>query len=132
MGLFDGLFGKKESSESKEAKTIPWISLTNLEQLSEIKKKSHIKPQVVFKHSTTCGVSRMVINMFKKNYSFTADQVDLYYLDLHAYREVSNETGIKFHVYHESPQLLVLKNGEVVTHASHGAISDVDLAEYVD
>jgi bacillithiol system protein YtxJ len=131
MGLFNGLFGGKDEKESKKDKELPWIPLTTLEQVQEIDKKSKIKTQVIFKHSTTCGISRMVINMFKETYAFSEEQIDLYYLDLHAYREVSNEVGYKFQVLHQSPQLLVLKNGIAVAHSSHGAITEIDLAKYV-
>jgi len=131
MGLFNGLFGKKDGESLKEEKAIPWISLTSLDQLDEIETKSRTKTQVIFKHSTTCGISRMTMNMFKKSYDFSADEIDLYYLDLHAYREVSNETGYKFQVMHQSPQLLVIKNATVVTHTSHGAIAELDLKKYV-
>lgn len=131
MALFDGLFGKKSSKEEKEQKTLPWISLSSLDQLEEIDRKSMSKTQIIFKHSTTCGISRMVLNMFKSSYRFSAEEVDLYYLDLHAYREVSNETGYKFQVMHQSPQLLVIKNGTAVAHASHGAIAEMELNSYV-
>jgi bacillithiol system protein YtxJ len=48
-----------------------------------------------------------------------------------SYREVSNEIGYKFQVIHQSPQLLVIKNGVAVAHASHGAINELDLEKYV-
>ena len=128
MGVFGGLFGGKEK---KEEKNIPWIALNSLEQLAEIEKKSHTKTQFIFKHSTTCGISRMVINMFKSSYELTENQADLYYLDLHAFREVSNETGYKFQVMHQSPQLLVIKNGITVAHSSHGAIAEIDLQKFI-
>ncbi|MFS4491503.1 bacillithiol system redox-active protein YtxJ [Maribacter sp. 2308TA10-17] len=131
MGVFGGLFGGKGNKEKKEEKTIPWIALTSLEQLEEIEKKSISKPQFIFKHSTTCGISRMVINMFKSSYELTENQADLYYLDLHAFRDVSNETGYRFQVMHQSPQLLVIKNGTVVSHASHGAIAEVNLDQFI-
>lgn len=131
MGLFGNLFGSETNAEKKEKKTIPWIPLTSLDQLGEIEKKSRSKTQIIFKHSTTCGISRMVMNMFKGSYDFSETQMDLYYLDLHAYREVSNEVGLKFQVRHQSPQLLVIKNGTTVAHASHAAISEIDLAKYL-
>jgi len=130
MGIFGGLFGGS-SNPKKEKKVLPWIPLTTIDQLNEIEKKSKTKTQVVFKHSTTCGISRMVINMFVDTYNVPESDMDLYYLDLHAHRDVSNETGIKFQVMHQSPQLLVIKNGVVVSHASHGAISDVALEKFV-
>ena len=132
MGVFNGLFGSKGKKEKKEEKSIPWITLNSIDQLEEITKKSLTKPQFIFKHSTTCGISRMVMNMFKGSYNLSENQADLYYLDLHAYREVSNETGYKYQVMHQSPQLIVIKNGTTVLHASHGAIAEVDLQQFVE
>jgi len=131
MGLFGSLFGNSDKEVEKEEKTIPWISLSSLEQLETIERKSLSKTQVIFKHSTSCGISRMVMNTFKGSYDFSEAQMDLYYLDLHAYREVSNEAGYKFQVMHQSPQLLVIKNGITVAHASHGGITSLDLSVYL-
>lgn len=131
MGILNKLFGKNDNAEKKEKKVAPWIPLTSLEQLEEIKEKSTSKAQAIFKHSTTCGISRMVINRFNEEYDITADQLDLYYLDLHSFRPVSNEVGELFKVRHESPQLLVVKDGIVVAHESHSGISQLDLKEYV-
>lgn len=128
MGLMGGLFNKKEK---KEKKVLPWLRLTAINQLDEIAKRSKTKPQIIYKHSTTCGISRMVMNMLTESYDFTEEQFDLYYLDLQSYREVSNETGYKFQVMHQSPQLMVIKNGIAVTHASHGAISEMPLEKYL-
>ncbi|WBU88832.1 bacillithiol system redox-active protein YtxJ [Cellulophaga omnivescoria] len=129
MGIFTGLFGGKEENK-KEEKELPWIPLTAVTQLPEIEEKSKTKTQIIFKHSTSCGISRMVIKMFKNTYNFAAEEADLYYLDLLQYREVSNEVGYKFQVIHESPQLLVIKNGVTVANASHGAITELDLEKY--
>jgi bacillithiol system protein YtxJ len=73
----------------------------------------------------------MAMNGFKSQYNLTKEQADLYYLDLHSYREVSNETGYKFQVMHQSPQLLVIKNGITVANASHGSINDVEVAKFI-
>lgn len=127
MGFFKSIFG---SSEAKEEKVLPWQSLSNIDQLSEIERRSMIKTQLIFKHSTRCGISRMVMNQFVEQFDLE-DQVDLYYLDLLSYRDVSNEAGYKFQVIHQSPQLLVIKNGITVAHASHGSINDIDLKRYV-
>ena len=128
MGLFNKMFG---SSEPKEEKVLPWQALTDVSQLSEIEKRSNGKTQLVFKHSTRCGISRMVMNQFVDAYNLTEKDLDLYYLDLLNYRDVSNEVGYKFQVMHESPQILVIKNGVVVAHASHGQINAVDLSRFV-
>jgi bacillithiol system protein YtxJ len=73
----------------------------------------------------------MVLNMFKSGYALEPGQADFYFLDLHAHREVSNGVAQKFQVMHQSPQLLVIKNGVVVAHDSHGAISEINLEQYL-
>ncbi len=131
MGVFDSLFGRKNETEKKEAKSVPWIPLESLDQLDEIIRASSKRTQVIFKHSTSCGISRMVMNMFGSSYDLEEGQLDLYYLDLHAYRSVSNAVAHKFGVMHQSPQLLVIRNGVVVGHASHGAITAMELERYL-
>ncbi|TYA57291.1 bacillithiol system redox-active protein YtxJ [Formosa maritima] len=129
MGLFNKIFNG--SSEVKLEKVLPWIALNSVTQLAEIEEKSKYKTQIVFKHSTRCGISRMVMKQFVNAYNISETDADLYYLDLLNYRDVSNETGYKFQVMHESPQLLIIKNGFVVTHASHGSIKDLNLELYI-
>lgn len=129
MGFFNKVFGKTEQSEKVE-RQVPWIPLVSLDQLDDIAEQSKTRTQLIFKHSTTCGISRMVLNMFTGAYALDGQQ-DIYFLDLHAHREVSNEVAAKFGVMHQSPQLLILKNGTVTFHTSHGAIADVDLSSKV-
>lgn len=128
MNLFK-LFGKPK--EVKEDKILPWILLKSVPQLELIETKPNAKTQLIFKHSTRCGISRMVINQFIDAYEFTEQDFDLYYLDILNNREISNEVGYRFQVIHESPQLLVVKNGVVVAHASHGGINNIDLNRFV-
>lgn len=125
--MFKKLFG---SSEPKEEKLLPWIALNTVAQLNAIEEQSKTKTQLIFKHSTRCGISRMVMNQFVADYDVDLN-ADLYYLDLLSYRDVSNETGYKFQVLHESPQLLIIKNGVSVAHASHGGINDLDLERFI-
>ena len=129
MGLFDKIFGG--SGEAKEEKVLPWIPLNAMQQLGLIKEKSSTKAQIIFKHSTRCGISRMVMNQFVDAYNFTEKDADLYFLDLLNFREISNEVGYKFQVMHQSPQLLVIKNGVAVAHESHGAINEMDLSKFI-
>ena len=129
MGLLNKIFGG--STEPKEEKVLPWIPLNELQQLDHIEKKSNSKTQVIFKYSTRCGISRMVMNQFIEAYDLTEKDIDLYYLDLLSYRQVSDEVAYKFQVIHESPQILVIKNGVTVTNASHGGVNDVDLGRFL-
>ncbi len=98
-----------------------WLTLTSAEQVEEIKKASVFS--IIFKHSTRCSVSRMV----KKNVEFDSNlfpsNTPVYYLDLLAYRDISNKIAEDFDVHHQSPQLLLIKNGECIYEASHEEIS---------
>ena len=129
MGLFSNIFNN--SFETKEQKALPWKVLTTLRQLDDIIEKSLIKPQVIFKHSIRCGISRMVKKQFENDFNLSDDALDLYYLDLLSYRDISNEIQNTFNVQHESPQLIILANKNAVAHASHGAINDLDLKTFL-
>ena len=129
MGLFNNLFSR--SNTSSEEKQLPWQNLNSVEQLDQIAEKSKTRTQVIFKHSTRCGISRMVLNQFISKYNYNENELDLYYVDILSYRVVSDEVGYKFQVFHQSPQLLVIKNGVVVAHESHGAINSIDLGRFI-
>ncbi len=129
MGLLNKLFGGEKVAKAE--KVLPWIPLNDLKQIDYIKQKSSIKTQVIFKHSTRCGISSMVQRQFIEDYNFSEKELDLYYLDILNYRQISDEVGYAFQLIHESPQLLVIKNGELVAHASHGQVNQVDLNRFV-
>ncbi|MBO3098565.1 bacillithiol system redox-active protein YtxJ [Gelidibacter pelagius] len=136
MGLFNKLFGASADSATgsdqlKQNNETPWIDLNKMEQLDDIVEKSKTKTQFLFKHSTRCGISRMVIGQFKREYQLSDSEADLYYLDLLAHRAISNEIAEKFQVMHQSPQLLVIKNGVVVAHESHSGINNMELGQLV-
>lgn len=94
-----------------------WIPLTKEEQLAQIRDRSSIVPQVIFKHSTRCGTSSLVLDRLER--SKASEKIDFYFLDLISHRNLSNKIAEEFHVYHESPQVLLIKNGECVYDESH-------------
>ena len=131
MGIFNKLFGELSNETSANRKELPWKPLMEESQLVGIQESSFSRPQLIYKHSTTCGISSVVLNMFSRSFDYTDDQADLYFLDLHRHRSVSNEVARRFGVRHESPQLIVIDKGEVSVHRSHGAIADLDLKAYI-
>jgi bacillithiol system protein YtxJ len=104
-----------------------WKILNDTAQLEEIKKRSFEKTQVIFKHSTRCSISSVAKSRLEK--AQAPENIDFYYLDLISYRNISNEVADKFSVYHESPQVLVIRNGECVYDESHMSISMNEIAE---
>ena len=133
MGIFDKVFGGKSDKEAKPKKKsfINWIPLTSLEQLEEIKEQSKTGAVLIFKHSTRCGISSMVIKQFEKLFTEEHKQLKVYYLDLLNYRTISDEVGYNFQVMHQSPQLIVVKNEVAIHNASHYEITLTDLARFI-
>ncbi len=99
-----------------------WLQLKDESQLNEIIEQSKHHPVVIFKHSTRCSISAMVINRLETAWK-KEEAGSPYYLDLISYRPVSQKIEHLFHVQHESPQVLVISNGVCVYHASHTAIN---------
>lgn len=130
MGIFNSIFGNKTVKEEKQESFINWIPLTSIEQLKEIKKQSKNEAVAIFKHSTRCGISSMVIKRFVSSFDEELKDFKVYYLDLLSYRDLSSEVGYEFQVLHQSPQLLVIKNGVAVAHASHYNIAQIDLKNF--
>jgi len=98
------------------------IQLTDLSQLDAIASPENSKISVIFKHSTSCGISAMVLRRFENGLEDLQGKIDYYFLDLLRYRPISNEVASRFQVRHESPQLLVIQNGVVIHHSSHSQI----------
>ncbi|HET7360644.1 MAG TPA: bacillithiol system redox-active protein YtxJ [Salinimicrobium sp.] len=122
MGLLNKFFGEGRKSGNEGKMEFPWIPLTEINQLDEIEAESLNASVAIFKHSTRCGISKMVLRKFESEYSGDEKGAKLYFLDLLKYRGISNEIANRYGVRHESPQLIVLKGGKVVSHASHQAI----------
>jgi bacillithiol system protein YtxJ len=101
-----------------------WQQLTTENTLQDLIKVSETKKVLIFKHSTRCSISAMVLSRIERDWETTENnRIEPYYLDLIKYRSLSNEIAQKFGVQHESPQILVIENGKCVYHASHNAIS---------
>lgn len=104
-----------------------WTDLTNEAQLDAIIEESKQQPVVIFKHSTRCSISFMAKNRLDKEEA--PEGIKFYYLDLIQYRPISNKIAEVFQEQHESPQILVIKNGECVYEESHGGINMQDIVE---
>jgi len=120
MGLFS--IGKSNN------KKLDWIEINSIEELEQAIENSADKPAIFFKHSTRCSISSMALNRFENDWKQGADGV-LYFIDLIKNREVSNALADKANVYHQSPQIILLKDKKVLFDASHSAISANEIIE---
>ncbi len=106
-----------------------WITLNDERQLDSIIAASNDTPQIIFKHSTSCPISSMAKARLDRDQG-QLDHVDSYYLDLLAYRSLSNLIANRLAVHHESPQVIVVHQGEVSYDESHLDIQVDELLEH--
>ena len=130
MEFFKNIFGDKTLKEVEET-YLSWTPLISIEEINNIKEISKIQSILIFKHSTRCGISRMVMKQFESLFNEENKHLKVYYLDLLNFREVSSKLSEVFQVIHQSPQLLVVKNGISVYDESHYEITKVNLSKYI-
>lgn len=106
-----------------------WNKLESLQDLNEVEEQSFEKPIAIFKHSTRCHISKMVLRQFECEFN-SQENVTPYFLDLLQNRDVSNEIASRFNVTHQSPQLIIIKEGKAIYDASHDRIDADKLKQF--
>lgn len=105
-----------------------WTHLTDEEQLKQIITKSQSRPQVIFKHSTRCSISAVALQRLQR--VTQPAEIDFYFLDLLSYRPLSNRISETFGIHHESPQVLLIRDGQCVYEESHMGISMHEIMDH--
>jgi len=125
MGLFN-------SSADENHSSINWMQLQSVEQIDQVIEQSTSRYVMIFKHSTRCGTSAMALDRLQRNWnSSDLPEMDLYFLDLITYREISNKVAEVFGVWHQSPQIIVVRDGKCIYETSHFNISFQDLVDHL-
>ena len=128
MSIFSNFFDN--SNQDKPTLKLKWTALEHIDQLDKMINDSHQQPVLVFKHSTRYSISRMALKNFENEFGLE-NQITLYFLDLLNYRTISNEIATVFKVEHQSPQIILIKNGVAVFNASHSDINADELGSYI-
>jgi len=108
-----------------------WIIIKSEADFYTLMKNSTDRPQIIFKDSTTCGISAHAKERLTSGFTFIEGKADFHYLDLLALRPVSNLIAQELGVTHQSPQIIVVKNGKAVYVVSHHAIEPEDIARHL-
>ena len=114
------------SRGTKKEIKMQWINITEIEQVNTIKHASGYS--VIFKHSTRCSISSMAKRHFELGWDDIPASTPLYFLDLISHRDISAAIAETFQVHHESPQMLLIKDGECILDSSHSDISTEEIA----
>lgn len=121
---------EKTSREAAPEKKISWQPLQTIDELNTLVEKSKDKLQIIFKHSSRCGISSMVLRRFNSENITLNESADFHFVDIFSSREMSNEIAHRFQIIHQSPQLLLVSKKQIVHHSSHSDINSCDLSEY--
>ena len=106
-----------------------WIEINNTRELEQyLATADKTQPLIIFKHSTRCSVSRMSKQLFEGEWK---NDKEVYLINVVENRETSNSVASKFGIQHESPQILVIKNGRCIYDASHSLIDANTVSGYM-
>lgn len=106
-----------------------WKTLSRVEEVADIVNQSSDRYCLIFKHSTRCSISSLAKLRLEGAWNFPPEAIQPYLLDLIAFRQVSNHVAEYFSVHHESPQILLIRNGACVLEASHLDIQAAEIEE---
>ena len=111
-----------------------WEKLTTEDQIQQIIDRSRqpgINGVVIFKHSTRCSISSMALSRMERGWKFDKEQLPLFFLDLLAFRPLSSKVSEVFDIRHESPQILLIKDGRCIYNASHSEVSPQNIGVFL-
>jgi len=110
----------------KRTKNAPinWHVLKNLAEIEAVLEESKQMDVVIFKHSPSCFISKKALKNFELGWELqkNTSDVSFYFIDVLKSRPLSQAIAKTFNVIHQSPQLLHIRDENVIQHSSHGSI----------
>lgn len=105
-----------------------WNQLNNISDIASIDTESKQLPVLILKHSTRCSISSAALSRLERNWKDGDSQkIKPYYLDLLQHRDISNQLASHYNVEHQSPQVLMIKDGKCYYVATHFDINYNDI-----
>jgi bacillithiol system protein YtxJ len=106
------------------------MRIQSIQELNDALERSASQPLLLFKHSTRCPISAGA-HKEAEAYLNGTPREDVTYGLIYVIenRDVSNEAAERLGVKHESPQAILIKDGQAVWHTSHSKITKSTLEE---
>jgi len=114
-------------SGNKARKLESWNTISEKEKLNILLNRSEEYPQLIYKHSTRCSVSYVAKQELDQHKETLSDHADLHLINVIEQRDLSNLIAERLNVRHESPQVLVLKNRQVIWSGSHWSVKGKEI-----
>lgn len=125
MSFFDRIINRKRSTNSEDHDI--WSDISGLEDVKTLLQNSEAKPQLIYKHSHSCGISLLAKQELERITDKINDIAELYMINVIQQRDLSNTIASELNVRHESPQVIILKDREVIWKGSHWEVSGQDI-----
>lgn len=109
-----------------------WIKLDTPEKLEEMKTASENEKVLVLKFSPKCAINYVVRNLLEREWAEGEMRMKTYLVDVISGKSISDQLEKEYGVDHESPQALIIQNGKVVFHASHGRVIYSELKKFAN
>jgi bacillithiol system protein YtxJ len=105
--------------------------ITNIEELESALAESSRRPVLIFKHSLTCPISSRAFREFQSHLAQADERVSYNMITVQSARVVSNEAATRLGLRHESPQAILVVDGQDVWSASHYDITQNTLEQAI-
>ncbi|MFY0683885.1 MAG: bacillithiol system redox-active protein YtxJ [Balneola sp.] len=123
MGFFKKISNALTSDQTIDSGQDSWSNMTSEDEMEQVLKASNFRPQIIFKHSSSCGISFFAKRSLDTPELLENEEVDLHLIDVIRGRSVSMAFAERMGIRHESPQIFVLKNEKVQWHDSHNSVN---------
>jgi len=109
------------------------MTLRGVHELDQALSDSHIRPVLFFKHSHTCGVSAEALDELRSHIDGQVSSSLAQYamVTVQTHRELSNAITERLGVRHETPQVILVRDGRVLWSASHFRVNVAELGKAV-
>lgn len=100
-------------------------------QWDELLASSETADVIIFKHSNACGISEYAYSKLDEADKAGKFPVPVHMVIIQEHRSLSGRIAEDLSLTHQSPQVIVIRNREVLYHASHYSIEPADIIDYL-
>jgi len=122
MRIFDKLSNLLGPSGRSASQTSFDGKIEEMGDLDAVEIQSGTRMQVIYKHSNRCPLCHMAMRQVRDAIEKAGKQADFYLLDVIASRPVSMAAAERWGIHHESPQVLLIDDGNVAWHVAHRGV----------
>jgi bacillithiol system protein YtxJ len=111
---------------------LKWGDIKESSKLHDLDEASHNKIQLIYKHSTRCATSYFALKNLQSMPKESLEFTNIYIVDVISQRAISRHISQHYKVKHESPQVILVKDGQVLWNGAHGEVRTEVIFKVID